>query len=63
MGYWCEFAPAYGFHQGFVHPAPHTHGCVRLKGEAAAQFFALVTRIGTPVKIAKSQPEDRNTGE
>ena len=21
MGYWCEFAPAYGFHQGFVHPA------------------------------------------
>ena len=30
MGYWCEFAPAYGFHQGFVHPAPHTHGCIRL---------------------------------
>ncbi|PYJ20854.1 MAG: hypothetical protein DME92_08405 [Verrucomicrobia bacterium] len=22
MGYWCEFAPAYGFHQGFVHPTP-----------------------------------------
>src|SRR5438270_2857337 len=20
MGFWCEFAPAYGFHQGFVHP-------------------------------------------
>ena len=19
MGYWCEFAPAYGFHQGYVH--------------------------------------------
>ncbi len=22
MGYSCEFAPAYGFHQGFVHPYP-----------------------------------------
>jgi hypothetical protein len=57
MGYWCEFAPAYGFHQGFVHPVPRTHGCIRLKGEAAPKFFALV-RIGTPVNIANSQPED-----
>ena len=32
MGFWCEFAPAYGFHQGFVHPVPRTHGCIRLKG-------------------------------
>jgi hypothetical protein len=61
MGYWCEFAPAYGFHQGFVHPAPHTHGCIRLKGEAAAKFYALV-RIGTPVNIATSQPEDETIG-
>jgi lipoprotein-anchoring transpeptidase ErfK/SrfK len=61
MGYWCEFAPAYGFHQGFVHPAPHTHGCIRLKGEAAAKFYALV-RIGTPVNIAVSQPEDATLG-
>jgi hypothetical protein len=57
MGYWCEFAPAYGFHQGFVHPVPRTHGCIRLKGEAAAKFYALV-RIGTPVSIATTQPED-----
>ena len=57
MGYWCEFAPAYGFHQGFVHPNPHTHGCLRLHGEAAAKFYALV-RIGTPVNIATTQPED-----
>src|SRR5215831_14772281 len=57
MGFWCEFAPAYGFHQGFVHPYPRTHGCVRLKGEAAPKFFALV-QIGTPVNIAGSQPED-----
>ncbi len=61
MGYWCEFAPAYGFHQGFVHPSPRTHGCIRLKGEAAAKFFALV-RIGTPVNIAATQPEDATIG-
>ena len=57
MGYWCEFSPAYGFHQGFVHPSPRTHGCIRLHGEAAAKFFALV-KIGTPVNIATTQPED-----
>jgi len=57
MGYWCEFAPAYGFHQGYVHPNPRTHGCIRLHGEAAPKFFALV-KIGTPVNIATSQPED-----
>src|SRR5881227_3164937 len=61
MGYWCEFAPAYGFHQGFVHPNPRTHGCIRLKGEAAPKFFALV-KIGTPVNIANSQPEDETIG-
>jgi lipoprotein-anchoring transpeptidase ErfK/SrfK len=61
MGYWCEFAPGYGFHQGFVHPVPRTHGCVRLKGEAAAKFFALV-RIGTPVNIAETQSEDATIG-
>lgn len=57
MGYWCEFAPAYGFHQGFVHPSPRTHGCIRLHGEAAAKFYALA-KIGTPVNIATTQPED-----
>jgi hypothetical protein len=61
MGYWCEFAPAYGFHQGFVHPYPRTHGCLRLHGEAAAKFYALV-RIGTPVHIATTQPEDATIG-
>jgi hypothetical protein len=61
MGYWCEFAPACGFHQGFVHPYPRTHGCVRLHGEAAPKFFALV-RNGTPVNIANTQPEDDTIG-
>jgi hypothetical protein len=61
MAYWCEFKPAYGFHEGFVHPYPHTHGCVRLHREAAARLFALV-RIGTPVHIATSLPEDATYG-
>lgn len=61
MAYWCEFKPAYGFHEGFVHPAPHTHGCVRLHREAAARLFAL-TRIGTPVTIQHSLPEDKKWG-
>ena len=61
MAYWCEFKPAYGFHEGFVHPYPHTHGCVRLHKEAAARLFALV-RIGTPVHIATSLPEDATYG-
>lgn len=58
MAYWCEFLPAYGFHEGFVHPVPHTHGCIRLHREAAARLFALV-KVGTPVSIATTQPEDR----
>ena len=61
MGYWCEFAPAYGFHQGFVHPVPRTHGCIRLHGEAAPKFFALV-KIGTPVNISTTQSEDATIG-
>ena len=61
MAYWCEFAPAYGFHEGFVWAVPHTHGCVRLHREAAARLFALV-RIGTPVEIATSLPEDAKYG-
>ncbi|MFN2507431.1 MAG: L,D-transpeptidase [Chthoniobacterales bacterium] len=61
MGYWCEFKPAYGFHQGFVHMQPRSHGCLRLKGEAAPKFYALV-RNGTPVNIADTQPEDATIG-
>ncbi|MFL6584038.1 MAG: L,D-transpeptidase [Chthoniobacterales bacterium] len=61
MAYWNEFAPAYGFHEGFVWPVPHTHGCVRMHREAAARLFAL-TRIGTPVHIRQSLPEDAKFG-
>ncbi|HEX4638728.1 MAG TPA: L,D-transpeptidase [Chthoniobacterales bacterium] len=62
MAYWCEFAPAYGFHEGFVWSSPRTHGCVRLHREAAARLFALV-RIGTPVDIESSLPEDDKYGK
>ncbi len=61
MPYWCEFKPAYGFHEGFVHAVPRSHGCIRLHREAAARLFALV-RVGTPVDIARSQPEDTKYG-
>lgn len=61
MAYWCEFKPAYGFHEGFVWSIPRTHGCIRLHREAAARLFALV-KVGTPVNISSSQPEDRQYG-
>jgi hypothetical protein len=61
MAYWQEFKSAYGFHEGFVHPYPHTHGCIRMHREAVARMFAL-TRIGTPVHIRESLPEDREFG-
>lgn len=61
MAYWCAWKPAYGFHEGFVHPRPRTHGCVRMHKEAAARFYELV-KVGTPVNIASTQPEDATYG-
>src|SRR6266446_6412654 len=52
---------SYGFHEGFVWSEPRTHGCIRMHKEAAARFFQLV-RIGTPVNIAITQPEDKLYG-
>ena len=62
MAFWCEFAPSYGFHQGYVWPVPRTHGCLRLHHNVAPKFFALV-HVGTPVNIAETQPEDATLGE
>jgi len=62
MGYWTAWAPGYGFHEGFVWSEPRTHGCIRLHKEAAARLFAL-TKMGTPVDIASSQPEDATLGK
>lgn len=61
MAYWVEFYPAYGFHEGSVWPIPRTHGCLRLHKNDAGDFFKLV-KVGTPVHIANTQPEDRTLG-
>ena len=62
MGFWCEFKSAYGIHAGWVHPAPRTKGCVRLHFDVAPKFFALV-KEGTPLNIARRQPEDQTLGK
>lgn len=62
MQYWVGFAPGYGFHVGSVWPVPRTHGCLRLHINAAREFYEIV-RIGTPVSIAQSQPEDATLGK
>lgn len=63
MGYWCEFKnAAYGIHAGWVHNHPRSHGCIRLHFNAAPKFFNLV-RVGTPLNIAYSQPEDATLGQ
>jgi lipoprotein-anchoring transpeptidase ErfK/SrfK len=62
MQYWVEWMPAYGFHVGSVWPVPRTHGCLRLHKNAAREFFELA-RLGTPVYIARRQPEDATLGQ
>ncbi len=61
MPYWCEFKPNYGFHTGWVKHQPCTHGCIRMHENLAPKFFRLV-KVGTPVSIAYSQPEDAAVG-
>ncbi len=61
MQYWVEFKPTYGAHLGYVWPVPRTHGCLRLHKNSAGKFFELV-RVGTPIHIADSQPEDLTIG-
>ena len=62
MEYWVGFAPGYGFHVGSVWPVPRTHGCLRIHQHAARELYELV-RIGTPVSIAQTQPEDATLGK
>jgi L,D-transpeptidase catalytic domain len=61
MPYWCEFKPNYGFHTGWLKHHPCTHGCIRMHENLAPKFYQLV-KIGTPVSIAYSQPEDSTVG-
>ncbi len=62
MAYWVEFASGYGFHEGSVWPMPRTHGCLRLHKNVAPKFYALA-KMGTPVSIAQTQPEDATIGK
>jgi hypothetical protein len=57
-----EFKTAYGMHWGFVKPYQCTHGCVRLPIKSAKKIFDLV-RVGTPLHIARSHPEDVTIGK
>jgi len=61
MPYWCEFAPNYGFHTGWLKHTPCTHGCIRMHENLSPKFFRIV-RLGTPVNIAYSQAEDATYG-
>ncbi|TSA29925.1 MAG: murein L,D-transpeptidase [Verrucomicrobiaceae bacterium] len=62
MQYWVGFSPGYGFHVGSVWPTPRTHGCLRIHENAARELYEIV-RIGTPVNIAQTQPEDATLGK
>jgi lipoprotein-anchoring transpeptidase ErfK/SrfK len=62
MQYWVGFCPGYGFHVGSVWPVPRTHGCLRVHQHAARELYEIV-RIGTPVNIAQTQPEDATLGK
>lgn len=50
MPYFVEFLPGYGLHEGHRPGYPASHGCVRLPGRKARQFFE-ASRIGTPVTV------------
>jgi hypothetical protein len=62
MPYWCEFKANYGFHTGWVKHTPCTHGCIRMHENLAPKFYQMV-KVGTPVNIAASQPEDATLGK
>ncbi|MAS96231.1 MAG: L,D-transpeptidase [Verrucomicrobiales bacterium] len=62
LPYWVYFSHGCGFHAGAVWPQPRTHGCLRLHKSVAAEFYNLV-KVGTPVTIANSLPEDATIGQ
>ena len=56
MPYWMRLTDSgVGMHVGYVPGRPASHGCIRLKRDAAAQIFGLV-KVGTPVVIAETAP-------
>jgi hypothetical protein len=62
MAYWVGFAPGYGFHEGYVWPVPHSHGCLRVNKNASMKLYQLA-QVGTPVTIAQTQPMDATIGK
>lgn len=51
MPYWMRITPTgIGLHVGYVPGRPASHGCIRLKKDAATELFRIV-KIGTPVTI------------
>ncbi|GAA5478532.1 L,D-transpeptidase [Haloferula helveola] len=57
MPYWCEFKSGHAFHTGWIKHTPCTNGSIRMHENLAPKFFQLV-KVGTPVEIATTQPED-----
>ena len=50
MPFFMEFSPGYGLHKGYLPGFPASHGCVRMPGGKARQFYQAV-KIGTHVTI------------
>jgi lipoprotein-anchoring transpeptidase ErfK/SrfK len=58
MPYWMRMTPTgVGMHVGYVPGRPASHGCIRLKKDAAAQLFSIL-ELGSPVTVA----EQRSSG-
>ena len=56
MPYWMRLTDTgVGLHVGYVPGRPASHGCIRLKQDAATEIFDLV-KVGTPVSIAEIAP-------
>ena len=53
--------PAYGFHEGFVHPHPHTHGCVRAPSRSAPPGCSHWPESGRRCISRVRCPKTRNT--
>ncbi len=62
LPYWAYFSHDCGFHAGAVWPEPRTHGCLRLHKTIADDFFHMI-KVGTPVTISNSLPEDVTIGK
>lgn len=61
MPYWMRLTnTGIGMHVGYVPGRPASHGCIRLRRQAAQTVFSLV-RLGTPVRIVNT-PFDPETG-